>query len=97
MIKTNSLSISEVKHVAKLANLPLAKEEAKIFEKQLSITIKFIDHLQELDIKGITETSQVTGKTNELRDDKITPGLSQEETLKNASKIRNGFFVTKIT
>lgn len=86
----------DVKHVAKLANLPLAAEEEKRFAGQLAETIKFIDQLEKVDVKGVAPTSQVTGKTNQLRPDEITPSLSQEQALKNAPKTHNGFFVTKI-
>lgn len=86
----------DVKHVTKLASLPLTNEEEKRFTDQLAETIKFIDHLKKIDVKDVAPTSQVTGKTNQFRPDEITPSLSQEQALKNAPKTYNGFFVTKI-
>ncbi len=90
------LSAEQVRHVAKLANLPLSEKEVRQFEEQLSETVDYIDSLNELDTENVPPTSQVTGKVNELREDKITPSLSQDEALKNGPKIHHGFFVSKI-
>lgn len=97
MTKDKRLSVEDVKHVAKLANLPLTETEEGTFLKQLGETITYMDDLQEIDTKGVAPTSQVTGKTNELREDKTTPCLSQEDALKNGKDTHNGFFMSKIT
>jgi len=97
MTKTQKLSVEEVKNVAKLANLPLSEVEIEKFQGQLDETINYINDLKEIDTKNIPVASQVTGKTNEFRDDEITPGLSQEDALKNADNTHNGFFMSKIT
>lgn len=97
MTKTKKLSIEVVKHVAKLANLPLTVAEEETLLKQLGETITYIDDLQEIDTKSVPPTSQVTGKTNELREDETTPSLSQADALKNGKDTHNGFFVSKIT
>lgn len=89
-------TIDEVKHIARLANLPLNEKQIKTLGEELSETIEFIDHLSEINTDNVLPTSQVTGKTNELRQDKITPGLSQKEALKNAKRTHNGYFVSKI-
>lgn len=90
------LSIDEIKHIAKLANLPLTDEEIKKYDAQLSETLNYVDDLNELDTKNIVPTPQVTGKENEFREDEIKPCLTQQEALKNA-KSHNGFFVAKIS
>ena len=41
-----------VVHVAKLANLPLKKEEEKKFEKQLSEILNYFEKLKEVDTKN---------------------------------------------
>lgn len=87
----------DISHIAKLANLPLTGARAKEFVSQLEETIKFINHLKEVKTNGIEPTSQVTGKANEMRGDEITPGLSQQDALKNAPRTHNGFFVSKTT
>lgn len=84
-----------VSHIAKLANLPLTDQEIKKFEKQLSDTLQYIKHLNEVDTKNIEPTSQVTGLTNVLRDDLATPSLSQIDALSNAKNQHKGFFQVK--
>ena len=61
----------DVKHVAKLANLPLNDHLAKKLQKDLDATLKLVDELAELDLNGVEPTSQVTGLVNVTREDKI--------------------------
>lgn len=82
----------DVKHVAKLANLPLSKEEEEKFDKQLAETLDYVSRLEEIDTKNVEPTSQVTGLENVVREDKPSPSLSQEEVLQNAKSKHNGFF-----
>lgn len=89
----NRLMKINVSHVAKLANLPLSDEEKKKFEKQLEETLAYVDQLKEVSTEKTPATSQVTGLENVLREDEIKPSLTQEQTLKNAKKTHNGFFV----
>lgn len=87
--------IIDVSHVAKLANLPLTKVEKELFSKQLSSTLSYVQQLDEVTTKDIEPTAQVTGLVNVFREDVITPGLSQEEALKNAPGKYKGFFKVK--
>lgn len=84
-----------VPHVAKLASLPLKKDEIEKFQKQLSAILNYIAKLNELDTKNIETTSQVIGLENVTRDDRPSPSLSQEEVMKNAKSKHNGFFKVK--
>lgn len=85
----------DVSHIAKLANLPISKEEKEKFEKQLSETLSYIDKLNEINTKNVEPTSQVTGLENVTREDQPSPSLSQEEALKNAKSKYNGLFKVK--
>ncbi len=89
------LTKDQVKHVAKLANLPLTDEEVTKFEEQLSETLDYIDQLNEIDTTGVEPTSQVTGLENVLREDETKPSLSQDEALGNTKSKQNGFFKVK--
>lgn len=84
-----------VKHVAKLANLELTKQEIGKFEKQLSSILDYIKKLDEVDTTNVKPTFNVTGQENVFRKDEAGKSLSQEEALKNASEKKDGFFVTK--
>ncbi len=87
----------DVKHVAKLANLPISSVEQKKFEKQLEETIDYVQELNKIDEKNVEPTSHVTGLENVTRED--TPSsdrtLSQEEALSNAKTRQGNFFKTK--
>lgn len=92
---SKKFSTEDVKHVAKLANLPLTDKEYQVFFPQLAAILGFVSKLQQIETKNVVETSQVTGQTNVFREDEIevTRQLSQEEALKNAKAKHNGFFI----
>ncbi len=90
-----SFTSDEVKHVAKLANLPLTTEEEEKYAEQLSKILEYVDQLNKVDTKGIEPTFNVSGQKNVMRKDETVVSLSQEDVLPNASKQENSFFVTK--
>jgi aspartyl-tRNA(Asn)/glutamyl-tRNA(Gln) amidotransferase subunit C len=85
----------DILHVARLANLPLNDQEKNKFEKQLSEILSYIELLKKVDTKNVEITSQVTELENISRDDQITPSLSQEQALLNASQQGNGLVKVK--
>ena len=84
-----------VKHTAKLANLPLTEKEITQFEPQLEETLKYIEQLEEVDTKNVEPTSQVTGLENVLDEDIAKPSLSQQQALSNTKEVQNGSFKVK--
>lgn len=90
--RSSKLSMEQVKHVARLANLNLTSKELKKFQKQLSSILEYVNQLNKVDTKGVEPTSQVTGLENVIREDKITPSLTQKEVLSNAPETHKGFF-----
>ena len=89
------LTKDQVKHVAKLANLPLSEDEEEKYSQQLSKILEYVDQLNKVDTSGVEPTFNVSGQENVMRKDETEPSLSQEDVLSNASKKQNGFFVTK--
>lgn len=85
----------DVKHVAKLANLPLEEDEIKKLGSQLEETLNYIEQLNEVDTKNIKPTSQVTGLVNVTREDIPSQSLSQEQALSNTEEKHNGLFKVK--
>lgn len=85
----------DIKHIAKLANLPIDTKQEKKLAGQFEDTVKFVDQLKEVGVENITPTSQVTGLVNVFRDDEVDPTrtFTQDQALSNASKTHNGFFV----
>ena len=86
------ISIKDVEYVARLARLKLSEEEKIRFQKELDKIIKYIDQLNQLETENIPITSHVVSLQNVSREDKVTPSLSQKETLANASEQKDGFF-----
>lgn len=91
----SKLTKSEVKHIAKLANLKLSEKEIKKFSSQLSETLDYVDILKKLGTKGVEPTSQVSGLENITRKDKPKPPLNQKEVLSGASDKHNNLFKIK--
>ena len=91
----SKLSDSDVKHVAKLANLPLTSEEISRFKSQLSKVLSYVEKLSEVDTEKVEPTSQTTGLENVLRQDeiRIEANLTQKESLSGTEKTHNGYFV----
>jgi aspartyl-tRNA(Asn)/glutamyl-tRNA(Gln) amidotransferase subunit C len=82
----------DVKHIAKLANLPILPSENNKLEKQLEETINYVQELEIVNTKNVEPTSQVTGLENVTRNDETKPSLSQNEALANSKSNHNGLF-----
>jgi aspartyl-tRNA(Asn)/glutamyl-tRNA(Gln) amidotransferase subunit C len=87
--------IIDVLHIAKLANLPLGKDEIKKYEEQLSSILAYIEKLKKVKTDNVLETSQVTELENVTKSDTTIPSLSQTEVLANTQKSHKGFFKVK--
>jgi len=82
----------DIDYVARLANLPLTKEEKKTFEKQLKEVLNYFSKLNEVDTRKIEPIDHITGLVNIAREDKAAPSITQKDALANAPKTHNGFF-----
>lgn len=91
------LTKSEVEHVALLARLSLKKEEVDKFAKQLSSILDYVSQLQEVKTDGVSETAQVTGLENMMRDD-VIEACGREtigKMLGNAPEVEKNLIKTK--
>ena len=87
----SKITKKDVEHVAKLARLKLSKEEKEKFTKQLDLILKYIDKLNELDIKKVEPTSHILPLKNVFREDKVRKSLKVEKVLENAPEKAKGF------
>jgi aspartyl-tRNA(Asn)/glutamyl-tRNA(Gln) amidotransferase subunit C len=85
----------DVDHLAELAKLSVSDKEKEKLADQLEKTVDYIDVLDELNTDKVEPSFQVTGQSNVSRKDKPEKCLNQEETLKNAPKKDNGYFVVE--
>lgn len=79
--------------VANLARLELSEEEAKVFPKQFSDIVSFIENLKEVDTKDTPPFYQLMQEETPYRDDVPSGSISNEDALKNAPHQEGGFFV----
>lgn len=94
-MKKAKLTKNEVKHIAKLANLPLTEKELQKFEKQLSETLDYIAILTKVKTDRILPTSQVTCLENVFREDNEESSLSLEDALSNVPKKHKSYIKAK--
>ncbi len=89
------LTDEQVKHVAKLANLPITDAEVKKYGEQLSVILEYIEQLEKVDTTGVTPTFNVSGQVNVYQADEPVAGISQKDALQNVTDKKNGMFVVK--
>ncbi len=63
------LSIAEVKKIAQLARIKLTPDEEKRHAETISAVLDYMKILNEVDTKGVEQTSQVTGLEDVVRED----------------------------
>jgi aspartyl-tRNA(Asn)/glutamyl-tRNA(Gln) amidotransferase subunit C len=91
----STISLEDVKKVAKLANLELSPEEEEKYKEQLSQILDYISQLQQLDTKDVPETNHVTGLENIVDPDVVENCLPRDLVLSQAPATHNGYFKVK--
>ena len=90
------IDLEQIKHIAKLANLPLTESELKKFAMQVSEIVEFnISHIEKIVTKNIQATSHALGVKNRVRIDETRPGFDTKEALQNAKATHQSFFKVK--
>jgi len=87
------VSKERTKRLAWLAKIELTEKEKEDLTVQLNRILDSFKDLDKLDLKGVEPTYHAINVTNILREDSVTPCLSQEKALSNGSKVKDGFFV----
>lgn len=82
-----------IKHLAKLANFDLSKEQEETMEKSIPSVVGYMEEIKNLDVGSVSETNFASEEKNITRDDVIELSLSQVSALSNAKKTHKGFFV----
>lgn len=88
-----SISVDEVRHVAKLARLELDETELLTFQSELNALLGHFQDIAGLDVAGIEPKPHAVSLNNVWADDVFRLGLSREEALKNAPLSRAGLFI----
>lgn len=86
------LTSDQVKHVAKLASLPISDAEEQKYSEQLSAILDYIEQLNRVDTSTVGPLFNVTLLSNVTRVDEPSAGLSQQGALQNSQSKKDGFF-----
>lgn len=88
-----SLSIEDVKKVARLARLALTGQEAQTAHAQLTNIFGLIAEMQAVDTSGITPMSHAQDVTQRLREDKVTESNQRELFQSVAPQVEAGLYL----
>jgi len=76
--------------LARLAQLELTDKEIGKFQTEISEILGYVEQLQNVNVKGLKPTYQVTGLKNVTRKDEIIDyGVSQADLLKNVPALED--------
>ncbi len=88
-----SVTIDDVRRVARLARLSVRDEKLEPLAKELSQIFAWIEQLNEVDIDGVEPMASSVDVKLPMRKDKVTDGDIRDQVLANAPRAEEGFFV----
>ena len=87
-----SISVEEVKHIAKLARLNINDEELVKFTEDMSKIVDMANEISSLDTENVKPTAHILENINVFRKDEALPSYDREEILKNAPTKESGCY-----
>jgi aspartyl-tRNA(Asn)/glutamyl-tRNA(Gln) amidotransferase subunit C len=91
-VRSMSITIKDVEHVANLARLNLTDKEKETYTEQLNAILKFAEQLNGVPTDHVEPTSHVMPLENVMRADEVKPSLPVEQALLNAPEEEEGQF-----
>jgi aspartyl-tRNA(Asn)/glutamyl-tRNA(Gln) amidotransferase subunit C len=88
-----SITLDEVRHVARLARLELDDTEIMSLQGELNALLGHFADIQSIDSRGIEPKSHAVAIQNVWAEDEARPGLPRDRALRNAPLSRAGLFV----
>lgn len=88
-----SISLDEVRHVAKLARLQLDEAEILALQGELNVLLGHFADIQAVDVSGVQPQSHSVPLQNVWAEDMVGDCLPREEALRNAPLSKAGLFV----
>ncbi|MGE0598239.1 MAG: Asp-tRNA(Asn)/Glu-tRNA(Gln) amidotransferase subunit GatC [Dehalococcoidia bacterium] len=86
-----ALTSEEVLHIARLARIALTEADVERFTAQLSGILDHFTALSAVDTEGLEPTAHPLPLSNVMRDDLVSPSLSQDAALANAPRTEDGY------
>jgi aspartyl-tRNA(Asn)/glutamyl-tRNA(Gln) amidotransferase subunit C len=90
--QSNLLTLAQVEHVAKLAQLALSEVEKERYREQLSSILEYAWRLQQVNTDEIPPTATVLPLENVMRSDEVQPSLPLVDVLSNAPAVEEDCF-----
>lgn len=87
-----SVSLDEVRYIARLARLRFTEEEERRMAQQMSQILGYMEKLGELDTSDVSPMSHVLDLTNVFREDTAAPRITREAALRNAPDADEQYF-----
>ena len=87
-----SVSIEQVRHIAKLARIAMSDEEIERLAPELNNILGWVEQLGDVNTDGVEPLTAVIDQKLRLRDDVVTEGNIRDEVLANAPEAQHGFF-----
>lgn len=88
-----SITLDEVRHVAKLARLELDESEMLSLQGELNALLGHFADIQAIDTTGIEPTSHAVTLQNVWARDEAVQGLGRDAALRNSALTKAGLFV----
>jgi aspartyl/glutamyl-tRNA(Asn/Gln) amidotransferase C subunit len=88
-----SISLDEVRHVARLARLDLDDSEVLALQGELNSLLGHFADIQSMDVTGIEPASHAVAVQNVWSEDRPGYCLTREDALRNAPLSKAGLFV----
>ena len=88
-----SISIEEVKKIAKLARVNLTSKEEQRHAETISAVLDYMKILNEVDTEGVQQTSQVTGLRDVVREDRPRECEFKKELMGQMPEVRENELV----
>jgi aspartyl-tRNA(Asn)/glutamyl-tRNA(Gln) amidotransferase subunit C len=88
-----SISLDEVRHVAKLARLDLDEAEVMSLQSELNALLGHFADIQSLTLSGLDPVMHASALTNVWAEDEYRPSLKRDVALKNAPISKAGLFL----
>jgi aspartyl-tRNA(Asn)/glutamyl-tRNA(Gln) amidotransferase subunit C len=88
-----SISLDEVRHVAKLARLELDESEMLSLQGELNALLGHFADIQNINVSDVLPTSHAVSLQNVWAADNVGPVLPRDAALRNSALTKAGLFV----
>jgi aspartyl-tRNA(Asn)/glutamyl-tRNA(Gln) amidotransferase subunit C len=89
---TTTISLDDVRHVAKLARLALDEPKLHQFAAQLGSILGYVNQIRQADVAGVEPMAHALPVHNVFRPDEPGPPLPLDQVLRNAPDTDGPFF-----